>query len=112
MAIQSVEELTEYCNKEYFVFSDDLEWCMAHKRELGLELISTKVTFVSGNRGGDSYMDMYLMSLGKIMVPTAESSFSYVSLLLSDSIEKCVNSQKYLYDIQHGFPIGLEIRAV
>lgn len=112
MAIRLIEELTEYCNKEYFVFSDDPEWCMAHKRELGLEPISDKVTFVSGNRGVDSYMDMYLMSLGKIMVPTAESSFSYVSVLLSDSIEKCVNSQKYLYDVQHGLPTGLEIRAV
>lgn len=112
MAIQLIEELTEYCNKKYFVFSDDLEWCMAHKSELGLESISTKVTFVSGNGGADSVMDMYLISLGKIMVPSVGSSFSYVAMLLSGSMEKCVNGQRYFYDRQRGLPLCLEMMEV
>lgn len=111
-AIQLIEKMTAYCNKKYFVFSDDLEWCIEHKGELGLEQISSEVIFVSGNKGRNSYMDMYLISLGKIMVPTVGSSFSYVSMLLSDSIEKCVNSQKYFYELQCGLPLSLEIREV
>jgi len=58
-----------YRNPTYYVFSDDIEWAKAN-------LPISDAVFVDWNRGKESYMDMYLMSLcdGAVI---ANSTFSY-----------------------------------
>lgn len=56
-------------NPHFFVFSNDLEWV---KENLCIE----NATYVSGNSGIDSWMDMYLMSHCKANI-IANSTFSY-----------------------------------
>lgn len=96
-SIQAVEELYEYKNKKYFIFSEDLSWCQKHERELGLDKVRSRVLYIVGNTGIHSYIDMYLMSLGKICIPTPISSFSYVAALISETMEKCIDIPRYLY---------------
>lgn len=67
----------------YFIFSDDLEWCKANKKELGLELGEGRVTFVEGNSGAISFRDMQLMSMCKGNILVGGSSFSYLAALLN-----------------------------
>ena len=50
-------------------------------------------------------MDMYLMSLGKVSIPTPGSSFSYVAMLISETMERCVDIPQYLYNLQYGIEI-------
>lgn len=100
--LELIEKEEIYKDKKYFIFSDDLKWCQEHKKVLGLDKLEDKVIYVSGNTGVDNYLDMYLMSLGKIMIPTPVSSFSYMAILLSDTIEKCVCIPKYFYELSHG----------
>lgn len=97
-SIQAVEELYEYKNKKYFIFSEDLSWCQEHERELGLDKVKSRALYIVGNTGKHSYIDMYLMSLGKICIPTPISSFSYVAVLISETMEKCIDIPRYLYN--------------
>ena len=101
-AIEQVETTTLYQKRKYFIFSDDLEWCYEHKNELGIEQLNDNVIFVSGNTGTDSYMDLYLMSLGRIIIATPGSTFSYIAILLSESVEKHINIPRYIYELTQG----------
>ena len=83
--------------KHYFIFSDDIDWCKSNNAQLGLEDVRDRVTYITGNEGKNSYIDMYLMSLGKILVPSYNSTFGYLALLLSESMEKCVDAIQYEY---------------
>ena len=52
------------------------------------------------------------MSLGKAIIPTPGSSFSYVAMLVSKSIEKCIDVPRYLYDLDHGethIPVVIDV---
>lgn len=111
-AIQLTAHLNEYREKKYFVFSDDLAWCREHKRELGLEEVRDNVVFVSGNEGISSYMDMYLMSLGKVVIPTLGSTFGYVSMLVSHTMEKCIDMPRYFYNMEHGMAPDVEFITI
>ena len=60
-------EAVAYAKKEwnpehYYLFSDDLPWCMAHLDEIGLAGETTKLIPVDGNEGENAYVDMQLMS--------------------------------------------------
>lgn len=101
-AIQIVETFEEYKNKKYFIFSDDLKWCEQHETDLGIDKVKDRVIFVAGNSGENSYIDMYLMSLGKISIPTPKSTFSYAAMLISETMEKRVDIPKYLYNLKYG----------
>lgn len=100
-AIQKAEAMPEYKNKKYFIFSDDLSWCQQHEGELGIDNIKDKTYYVTGNVGKNCCIDMYLLSLGKVMIPTPGSSFSYVAMLISKTMEKCVNMPEYFYNLRH-----------
>ncbi|WP_322204105.1 alpha-1,2-fucosyltransferase [Acutalibacter intestini] len=76
----------EHPDAHFFVFSDDLEWCRANEKELGFDL-SQKTTYVVGNRGKNSYIDMQLLSMCKGMIRNAESSFSQVAGWLNPNLE-------------------------
>lgn len=61
--------------EHYYLFSDDLPWCMEHLDELGLAGEAAKLVPVDGNVGENAYIDMQLMSLcAHRLIP--RSSFS------------------------------------
>ena len=62
----------------YFVFSDDLPCAKDMFRSL------SRVIFVDGNRGNDSYVDMQLMSTCKHNI-VANSGFSLMAAFLGNS---------------------------
>lgn len=88
-AIEIVEKKIN--NPQYFIFSNDIEWCKAN-------LPITNAIFVTNNAGSNSWIDMYLMSLCKTNI-IANSSFSYwgASLNKMDNLviypEKWTNSK-------------------
>lgn len=61
----------------FFVFSDDIDWCMAH-----LNLAEFKVRFVNHNSGSNSWRDLVCMANCKSLV-IANSSFSWWAAWLS-----------------------------
>ncbi len=78
--------LREHPDAHFFVFSDDLDWCCLHEKELGFSLAKT-VTYVSGNTGKNSYIDMQLLSMCKGIIRNAKSSFSQVAGWLNPNLE-------------------------
>lgn len=72
---------------KFFVFSDDLPWCKANAEELGFNLPWQKTTYIDGNSGEQSYVDMQLLSMCKGMVRSRDSSFSQVAGWLNRNLE-------------------------
>lgn len=70
-AIKKIREIIH--NPEFFVFSNDQEWCLDNLKE---EFGDSSVLFVNNNQGNESYRDMQLMSLARCNV-LANSSFSW-----------------------------------
>lgn len=71
----------------FFIFSDDIEWS---RQNLPL---SYNMTFVIGNSGQNSYIDMQLMSFCKNNI-IANSSFSWWGAWLNNSPNKIVVAPK------------------
>jgi len=75
------------CSREsdpiFYVFSDDLIWCRENLEFEG------QVIFVEGNVGGQSFVDMQLMSNCKHNI-LANSSFSWWAAWLNKNGGKCV----------------------
>lgn len=69
-------------NPVFYVFSDDIEWAKNN-------LKGRKFVFVSHNKGANSYLDMYLMSLCKHFI-IANSAFSWWPAWLSSNENKIV----------------------
>lgn len=66
---------TEWNPEHYYLFSDDLAWCMEHLDEIGLAGEMARLIPVDGNQGESAYIDMQLMSLcAHRLIP--RSSFS------------------------------------
>lgn len=82
------EILAQYPDAVFFIFSDDIPWCKAHCKELGLTLPSDTV-FIEGNEKGANHIDLHLMSLCNIML-IGKSAFSYLAMLLNNRLEKCI----------------------
>ncbi len=74
-------------NLRFYVFSDDIEWSKLLFSEL------ENVTYVSHNRGKDSYVDMQLMSLCKHNI-IANSTFSWWGAWLNRNPDKIVVSPR------------------
>ena len=85
-------------NVTFFVFSDDLNWCKEHAEELGLNLTS-RVIYVEGNSGLDSFRDLQLMSLCK-WIFVSNSSFDFLAYILAKNLE---------YSVTVWLPPGREI---
>lgn len=65
----------KYTNPQFFVFSNDIEWCKEN-----LQIRDT--VFVTNNTGENSWIDMFLMSQCKANI-LANSSFSYWGAMLN-----------------------------
>lgn len=79
---QTIEELDNQVRIDhFFLFSDDLAYCMKHADELGLARIRDRLTVVDGNRGREAYVDMQLMSLCRFRIAD-QSSFSQLAGVL------------------------------
>ena len=65
----------------FFIFSDDMEWCRENLKDMGIR--AEEATFVEGNRGIDSYIDMQLMACCKNIILATSSSFAYLATLLN-----------------------------
>ncbi len=73
----------KYPGYDFFVFSDDINWCKECRQELGLNDVSGKVYFVEGTTGnGYNYMDMQLMSMCNKQI-ISNSSFGIWAFLLN-----------------------------
>lgn len=77
-AIQIINN--KYTNINYFIFSNDIDWC---KKNLKLK----NVNYIDWNTGSESYMDMYIMSKCKHNI-LANSSFSWWAAWLNDHGDK------------------------
>jgi hypothetical protein len=87
---QSIQMTKEYVRDPvFFMFSDDLSWCKASLKKMGLDRAQDRVVFVDGNRGVNSFRDMQLMSFCKNMI-IANSSFSYLAALLNQNPNKYI----------------------
>ncbi|MEN2284136.1 alpha-1,2-fucosyltransferase [Algoriphagus sp. SE2] len=78
---KSFEIIREHVSKPiFYIFSDDIFWAKEHFK--GPDFV-----FVSHNKGVNSYLDMYLMSLSKHFI-IANSSFSWWAAWLAEFKEK------------------------
>lgn len=83
-------------SREWFVFSDDIEWCKNN-----LHLSGENVHYVTGNKGNDSYMDMQLMTEAKYLI-IANSSFSWWGAYLNKRAKMIIAPKKF-YNHNEGF---------
>lgn len=87
---QSVKKIISLVEKPlFFIFSDDIKWCLDNYRSLGFDFCRDNIIFVDGNVKGRNYIDMQLMSNCKNLI-IANSSFSYLSALLNTNSERIV----------------------
>jgi len=88
---KAVKELSEMYNGDFtvYVFSDDLFWCNQHAFELGLNF-APKIVYISGNMNEESYVDLQLMSMCKVII-MANSAFSFLAGLMDTRLERYMN---------------------
>ena len=85
--ISKIMEMKEYPNKKFFVFSDDIRWCRENPDKLGLDRVGDcEVFYIEGNKFDESFRDIQLMALGKIMI-IGNSYFSRIAALYNDKWE-------------------------
>jgi hypothetical protein len=71
----------------FFIFSDDIEWAKQNLK------VTHPCSFISGNKGSKSYIDMQMMSACKHNV-IANSSFSWWGAWLNSNADKFVIAPK------------------
>ena len=86
-AIQKVLNIPEYSEARVLVFSDDIPWCREHAKSLGLlQVNKEKLTYISHNKGEDSFRDMQLLTLCNVII-AQQGGFAKTAFLLSDKSE-------------------------
>lgn len=82
---------SKQAESHFFVFSNDIEWVKAN-------IVFNKVTYITCNKGLNSWKDMFLMSICKHNI-VANSSFSWWGAWLNKNTKKIVVSpSRYLND--------------
>lgn len=95
-AIEKVMSISDYKNKIFFVFSDDINWCKENPDKLGLNQVGEcEIVYVDSNKGEESYRDIQLMSYGKVMI-IGPSYFPVISALYNKNLEvfMCSNEMR------------------
>ena len=91
--LKELIKIKEYGNKKYFIFADDINWVKKHKNELGINYLNEgEVFYVDHNKNENSFWDMKLISLAKIIIGSY-SGFSRMGALFG--------SRKEIYVCQH-----------
>lgn len=97
-AIEKTMTLSQYENKKFFVFSDDIGWCEEHQSEIGLDRAGDcEIVFVEGKSDEDSFRDVQLMTLGKIII-CGNSGFPRIAVMYSEKWEMVFCSEKQQFD--------------
>ncbi len=87
-SIKKLLEIPDYENKKYFIFSDNIPWIKEHKKEYGFELLGdSEIIWIDHNKGEESYRDMQLMSLAKIIIASG-SGMVRMAVVLSKRCEQ------------------------
>lgn len=101
-AVHLIKNKTNEEYRTFYLFSDDIEWCMSNLSVLGLE-DTDKIAIVDWNKGKDSFRDMQLMThCQHNIIPI--SSFSWWGYYLSDRENKIVCApQNYWTEVPYHF---------
>ena len=95
-AIREVRRIPEYSKAKVYVFSDDIPWCRKNMTGLGLTSdICGEVTFIDHNKGDESFRDMQLLSLCKVII-SQQGQFSQVAYLISNRSEMLISPNEDL----------------
>lgn len=90
-SIQKLLKIPGYANKKFYVFSDNIPWIKLHHEEYGLDLVSCYgVSFVDHNKGENSYRDLQLMTLAKVII-ASQSGLVRMAALLSKRCEQFIS---------------------
>lgn len=74
----------------FFIFSDDIKWCMDNFENLGLNKVPYPITFgEQTRRSDDNQCDMKLMSMCDILL-LSNSVYGYMAALLNDRPNKII----------------------
>lgn len=102
-AIEKIVNLTQYENKKFFVFSDDIKWCKEHCEEVGLDQIKNQeIVFIDGHKGEECFRDVQLMTLGKIII-CGNSGFPRIAAMYSEKWEMFFCAEKTTNDFFHNY---------
>ena len=89
-SITYIRKMRENC--DFFVFSDDLEWCKNQFGDQGFY-------YVDGNKKDKSWRDLYLMSICKDHI-NANSTFSWWGAWLSKNKEGFIlHPKEFIYGV-------------
>lgn len=76
---------------QFFIFSDEVQWCKEHAGEYGLIDIPYPVTYGCSERSYlDNHCDMQLMAQCDVMILELNSVYSYMAALLNKKKDKMV----------------------
>lgn len=83
---------SDHQEKTFFVFSNDIPWCLQNIKPL---IEGHNVMFVDGNRGKNSCWDMFLMTYCSELI-IANSSFSWWGAFLNENAKKIYAPEPWL----------------
>lgn len=87
-SMDKLAAIPDYENKRFFVFSDDIPWCMNNTAELGFDKYfpDADITYVDHNKMSNDYMDLLMMTYGKVII-ASNSGFARMAGWLSSRCE-------------------------
>ncbi len=74
----------------FYVFSNDIKWCEEH-----IAPLVERVTYITDNKGADSFWDMFLLSKCRQLI-IANSSFSWWGAFLNADVEKVIAPKQWV----------------
>lgn len=93
-AICKVLSIPEYREAKFYVFSDAIPWCKANEESLGLlQAGKENLTYISHNKGDNSFRDMQLLTLCKVII-AQHGGFARMAYALSKKSEMFISPEK------------------
>lgn len=98
-AVYNVISIPEYREAKIYVFSDDIPWCRANAEGLGLSQVDKdNLVYVSHNKGDDSFRDMQLLTLCRVIIGH-QGGFASMAYALSDKSEMFITPDKRICEL-------------
>jgi hypothetical protein len=85
------EKFAGYENKHLVVISEDIEFCKEHYDEIGFGVAGDEITFVDWNHHYNSYRDMQIISMGKIIIKSV-GGFALAGALISKTVDYLIQT--------------------